>query len=328
MLGSKLLPGSCAILLWIVLASCLFGQAQPQAPVGLAVRPDYILGSNDQILIRSAQVAEISDRPFRIDTDGFIELPLVGRIKAAGMTIQALETDLASRFREYVRNPQVFITLTQFRSEPVFFMGAFRTPGIYPLQGGRSLIEMLSYVGGLQPNASRRLRITRRSESGPIPLPNAVQDADKKVSTVDISLERLTESVNPEEDIILKPFDVVSAERAERVYVTGDVTRASSIELGERNSISVTQALAEAGGLTPTANRDKVRVLRPILGTNRRAQIEIDLKGVLAGRARDFPLLPNDVLFVPRSGARTTALALGTSMAASVPYIIVTALLR
>lgn len=298
----------------------------PQAPI--SVRPDYVLGPNDQILIRAPQAAEINERPFRVDADGFIDLPIVGRVRAGGLTIQALETEIVNKLREYIREPQVFITLVQFRSEPVFFVGAFRAPGIYPLQGRRTLIEMLSAVGGIQPNASRRIKITRRAEYGTIPLTNAVESPDKKISTVEISLASLTENINPDEDIVLRPYDIISAEQAERIYVSGEVGKVGAIELGERDSISVAQALTEAGGFTANASRDKVRVLRPIMGTNRRAEIQIDLKRVLEGKATDFPLLPNDVLYVPRSSRRTVLATLGTTLLTSAPYIIITALLR
>lgn len=55
------------------------------------VRPNYVLGPNDQILIRAPEAEEIDNRPFRIDGDGNINLPLVGRIHAAGMSLQELE---------------------------------------------------------------------------------------------------------------------------------------------------------------------------------------------------------------------------------------------
>jgi polysaccharide export outer membrane protein len=213
--------------------------------------------------------------------------------------------------------------VVQFRSEPVFFLGAFRTPGIYPLQGRRTLVEMLSSVGGLLPEASRRIRITRRDEYGPIPLPNAVQSADGKTSTVEISLESLTQNVNPDEDIVLLSYDVVYAERAERVYVSGEVVKVAAIELAERQTISVIQALTEAGGFTQFAIRDRVRVLRPIVGTTRRAEIEIDMKRVYEGKDVDFPLLPNDVLYVPRSSTRAVLVPAGTASLAAIPYLII-----
>ena len=97
-------------------------QAAQQLPPD-TVRPNYVLGPNDQILIRAPEAEEIDNRPFRIDGDGNINLPLVGHIHAAGMSLQELEADLVKRLREYIREPQVFVTVVQFRSEPVFFVG-------------------------------------------------------------------------------------------------------------------------------------------------------------------------------------------------------------
>src|SRR6202167_4841767 len=75
------------------------------------LRPNYVLGPNDQILIRAPEAEEIDNRPFRIDGDGNINLPLVGRIHAAGMALQELMADLVKRLREYVRAPRVFVTV-------------------------------------------------------------------------------------------------------------------------------------------------------------------------------------------------------------------------
>ncbi len=304
------------------------GGASSMEQITNAVRPDYTMGPDDQILIRSSQVPEINERPFRIDADGFVELPIVGKIRAGGITLQAFEKELTNRLREFVRDPQVFVSLAQFRGEPVFFVGAFGAPGIYPLSGRRTLVEMLTVVGGISPNATRRIKITRRTDYGPMPLPNAVENVEKKISTVEISLNSLSENINPEEDIVLQPYDVISAERAERVYVSGDVARAASIELGERSSISIAQALTEAGGFAPTAKRNQVRVLRLISGTDRRAEILVDAGRVFEGKDRDFPLLPNDVVYVPSSKLQEFALRSATGMVSSLPFLLINVFLR
>lgn len=300
----------------------------PPAPGAPTFRPDYVLAPNDQILIRVPQEEQINERPFRIDADGYVNLPVAGRIRADGLTVQALEAQITAKLKEYIRDPLVSITVVQYRSDPVFFVGAFRTPGIFPLQGRRTLVEMLAAVGGVLPNASRRIKVTRRADAGPIPLPQAVVDAEKKTSSVEISMKSLTESINPEEDLVLQPYDVISVERAERVYVNGEVLRPSAIELGERESISVAQALTEAGGFSVNAKRDRVLVLRPVLGTNRRAVFEIDMKRVFEGRDIDFPLLPNDVLHVERDSARSFLIPVSGQLVGSIPFIIITALLR
>jgi polysaccharide export outer membrane protein len=216
----------------------------------------------------------------------------------------------------------VIVNIVQFRSEPVFVVGAFRAPGIYPLQGRRTLVEMLISVGGLGQNASRHIKITRRAEYGPIPLPNAVEDSAKKTSSVEISMGSLRENVNPAEDIVLEPYDVISVERAELVYINGEVGKIGGIELGERESVSITQALTQSGGFTRDAKRNKVRVLRPILNTSRRAEIDIDATRVFRGEDNDFPLLPNDVLYVSRSYKRSILVAIGQIAIPILPYII------
>jgi polysaccharide export outer membrane protein len=287
------------------------------------IRPNYVLGPNDQILIRS-NAEEINEKPFRIDAEGNINFPLVGKVHAEGMSQQELEAELVKRLKEYIREPQVIISVTTFRSEPVFFVGLFVKPGIYGLQGKRSLVEMMVQVGGLAPNASRHIKLTRRAEYGVIPLPGAIEDPEKKISTVEISMGSLRENVNPAEDIILEPFDVITVERAEQVYINGEVGRTGAIELGERDSISLLQALTQAQGLTRDAKRGKVRILRPILNSTRRAEIEIDVNDIYAGKANDFPLLPNDVLYVPRSYKRVVWTQLGAIILQSGPYIIFT----
>ena len=293
-----------------------------------AIRPNYVLGPNDQVLVRAPEVEEINERPFRIDVEGNINLPLLGRVHAGGMTVQEMEADLVRRLREYVREPQVIITVVQFRSEPVFFVGAFKNPGIYPLAGRRTLVEMLTAIGSLQPNASRHIKVTRRAEYGAIPLPNAIVDPEKKISTVEISLGSLRENVNPAEDILLQPYDVISVERAEMVYMNGEVGKVGSLELGERDSISVMQALTQSGGFSRDANRSKVRVLRPIENTNRRAEIDINVKRVLEGKDNDFPLLPNDLLYVPRSYSRAFWTTFGQIAITTLPITIVSLVLR
>ena len=201
----------------------------PVAPVAqtpVDVRPNYELGPSDQIMIHSPNTEELNDKAFRIEDDGTATLPLLGVVKMGGSTIQQVEDDLKNRLKTYVRDPVVSITVTQFRSAPVFFVGQFLRPGIYPLSGRHTLVEMMQTVGGLQATAGRRVKVTRKIESGPIPLSSAVADPGAKTSSVEISLVSLTQNINPAEDIELQPYDVVSVDRAEQVYLMGAFAKA------------------------------------------------------------------------------------------------------
>lgn len=290
-----------------------------------ALQASYVLGAGDQIIIRAFEVEEIGEKPYRIDTDGYVAVPLVGRIKAGGLTVEQFEQELTTKLKTIIRNPQVSVSIAQFRSEPVFFVGAFKQPGIYPLQGRRTLIEMLASIGGLQPNASRRIRVTRRMEFGNIPLPNTVEHPDRKVTSVEISVGSLTENVNPAEDIELKPYDLMAVERAELVYINGEVGKVGAFELGERDSMSVSQAVTLAGGLSREAAPEKARILRPVLNTSRRAEIPLDLKKILAGQQADFPLMPNDLLYIPRNNKRAILTRAALYALPIIPTIIVLA---
>jgi polysaccharide export outer membrane protein len=259
------------------------------------------LRPGDQILIRAFEMDEISERPFRIDGDGFIDLPTLGRIQAGGLTVEKLEATLVEAAKKYVKVPQITVTVVQYSSDVVFFVGAFKAPGIYTLSGERTLVETMATIGGLLPTASRRIKVTRRKEYGPIPLPNAVTLPDGGGTSVEINMSALQNNLNPAEDIVLQPFDVVSVERAQMVYLMGEVGKQGGFELQDRDSMSVIQAIAMAGGLTPTANPKSAMILRPVMDTTRRAGIPIDLQRILKGEEIDRPLLANDVLVVSKS---------------------------
>ena len=317
----------------ISVGSFVYGQQPtpntPQATPGLdstTVRLSYTLTIGDQLIVRAQNVEEISDRPYRIDSEGFVTLPLAGKVQVANKTLEQVEADLIKRLSEYVKNPLVSVTVVQYHSEPVFLVGAFKSPGIYPLQGRRTLIEMLTAVGGIQPNASHRIKVTRRLEAGKIPLSTAFDDTEHRTSVVEIPISSLQQNISPEEDITLAPFDVISVEHAEVVYMTGEIARPGSLEIGERDYISVAQAISLSGGLTREASK-RIRILRPVLNSSKRAEIPIDFDKITTGDANDFPLMPNDILFVPRDIGRTTIARVATTIVLPLALSAVTAVL-
>jgi len=277
-------------------------QAAAQTSPIAQLRSNYVLQSGDQILIRAADVDEINEHPFLINEDGFIDLPLVGRTKAGGVSVENLEAVLVEALKKFVKVPQVHITVVQFSNEPVFFVGAFQRPGIYTLTGQRTLVEMVASVGGLAAGASTRIKVTRRKEYGAIPLPNAITLPEGGTS-VDINMSTLQNNVNPAEDILLEPFDVISVDIAEMIYVVGTaIAKAGAFPLGQRDSMSVLQVLTLAGGFMPTMRLKDAMILRPISNTSRRAVIPVDLNLILQGKSNDKPLLPNDILIVEAKG--------------------------
>src|SRR6202022_2409038 len=130
-----------------------------------------VLGPDDQILIRALDAPEISDKPFLIGTNGNITLPMIGRVKAGGLTVEQLEAELTARLKEFIKDPQISVTVTEVQSHPVSVFGAVTKPGVVQLRGRQTLSEVLSMAGGPRENAGSILTLTRRRQSGEIPLP-------------------------------------------------------------------------------------------------------------------------------------------------------------
>ena len=280
------------------------------------------LAVNDQVIISTNDVAGIGDKPIRIDLDGTVTLPLVGKIRAEGLTIEQFQKELVDQLRVYVRSPQVSVKLLAARSGSILVSGAFKNPGVYSLPARRPLLEVLSIVGGLQPNAARMIKITRRLDRGGIPLPSAIEDPVLKVSTATVNLNRLVENPGAAEDIFIEPSDVLSAETAGTVYLTGEVLRAGAFELVDRDSVGVAELISQAGGFSREAAPDKSKVLRQILNGSKRAEIPVNLVSILDGRTVDFPVLPNDIVVVPRSKGKSAAIK--SVLRIAVPTVVTT----
>jgi polysaccharide export outer membrane protein len=101
--------------------------------------------------------------PVRVNSRGFISLPLIGLVQAAGLTSEQLETSLAEKLAEkYLQNPQVSVFIKEYTSQRVTVEGAVKKPGIYPLRGRTSLLQTLAAAEGLttvaDPNGVRVFR--------------------------------------------------------------------------------------------------------------------------------------------------------------------------
>jgi polysaccharide biosynthesis/export protein len=112
------------------------------------------------------------------------------------------------------------------------------------------------------------------------------------------------EAQNPEENILVKPYDVISVPRAELIYVVGSVRRSGGFVLGERETISTLQALALADGADRTASLKHAKIMRAVPGSDQREEIPVDLSKLMAGKGADVPLRADDILFVPTAWRR------------------------
>ncbi len=195
------------------------------------------------------------------------------------------------------------------RSQPVSVLGEVRQPGVFQLQGRKTLAEMISQAGGLLPEAGYVVKITRRAQWGAVPVLGAKQDPSGQFSIAEVSLSSMLDAHSPGENILICPQDVIFVPRATLVYVMGEVRKPGGFALHDRNGISVLKALSLSEGLLNTASLKSARILRDQPGAQGgRREIPLNLKMILAGKAEDPILAPDDILFVPNNAPKSALL--------------------
>ncbi len=267
---------------------------------------DFVLGAGDLITVRALHVAEMPEKPIRISEDGYVRLPLAGKVKAAGLTLDQLSRAIELLLADSIREPEVFVDLAEAKSHPVSVIGAVKAPGVYQVQGEKRLLDILSAAGGMDADAGDLVRVSRPLNSGRIPYTSA-HDIEG-FSIAEISLPDLIEAKHPESNLVIQPGDVISIAKAKLVYVIGQVKRAGGFVLRDRESMSVLQAISMAEGMTPVAGAKNAKILRRGNDSADRQEIPVNVAEVLSGKTQDPKLLAGDILFVPDNVAKSATL--------------------
>ncbi|HET6218313.1 MAG TPA: polysaccharide biosynthesis/export family protein [Acidobacteriaceae bacterium] len=263
----------------------------------------YVLGPEDQITVRVFAANDIPNKPLEIDNDGTVTLPMIGPVHAAGLTVEQLQDKLVTAYKKYFKDPQVMVQVNDFRSQPVSVAGNVTRPGVVQLRGNRNLMEVIGQAGGLRADAGDNVLITRNLSEGAIPVSGAFTDPTGKYSIAHIDIRSVMSGKDPEANILIKPHDVITVPRARLVYVLGNVERPGGYVMSENETMSLTQAIALAGGWNKTAALSSTRILRADGGPSRE-QISANVKKILENKAPDLQMRPDDILYIPNSMAK------------------------
>jgi polysaccharide export outer membrane protein len=263
----------------------------------------YLLGPQDTLTVRVVNMEELGDEAYPIDLKGFLTLPRIGRVHAAGLTIEELRSELTQKFKDYLQDPVVSIIVTEFHSQPVSILGAVENPGIRQIRGQKTLYEVISEAG-LKDDAGNTITITRQMVNGALPLANAQTDPSGRYSVASLNIRSVMSARNPQDNIPVKPYDVITVPKADLIYVIGAVKRPGGFPLTERANMTVLQALSLSQGLDKAASSKKAKILRTDESTHAHLEIPIDVQKILDGKNNDQPLLSNDILFIPTSAAK------------------------
>jgi len=243
----------------------------------------------------------LKDKTIRVEPNGDIHLPVIGRVKAGGLTTEQLEAALIEKMKRTVRQPQVSVEILDYGSQPVSVLGAVNQGGVHQLKGRRTLAEVLSMAGGIRQDAGATVRVMREVEWGPIPLPTATPDATGRYSVAEVKLNDMLGGKAPGENILIRPHDVITIAPAETISVIGAVQKPGAFPMNTKSKVTVLEALALAGGYAPSSKPGAARILRNVPGNADRQEIAVDLSKITAGKAEDVAMRPDDILLVPTS---------------------------
>ena len=259
--------------------------AQPKATAAPTTTPapsgqDYIIGPDDVLDIQVWGSNELNQTVF-VRPDGRLSLPLVGEIAVAGKTVQQLQDHLLAVYEKTVKGAVVTVSVKEIKSRPVYFIGGFGKPGVMQLTSDLTLLQAISLVGGVAPEADgEKGFLLRRDRKIPIDFNRLAQRGD------------LTQ--NPK----LEPGDSIVVPLAEAVYVNGEVKKPGPVKYA--GDLTLLKALTEAGGLTPLAAGSRVDIIRG--GPEKRDRIRVDIDRIMRSpdANRDVRLHPNDIITVPQ----------------------------
>lgn len=274
---------------WLALTLALTGflAVEAAAQVGTAAR-SYRIGPRDQIQIRVDELPDL-DTEQPVAEDGTIVLPVVGTVRAQGLS----EDQLAARLRERLedeglRRPTVTVIVTAYRSRPVSILGAVADPGNHFIPGRTTLIEVLLNAGGLAADHGPSIHVRRRAENG-------LSDQ------IEIPVRELMEIGDPALNIPVFAGDYLNVPTAGdlTVHFLGQVQKAGSMTFPASRKVTLLTAIAGAGGLLETASK-KIRIKRRT-PSGELEEVVADYRKILNGGQPDIELEDGDLIIVKES---------------------------
>jgi polysaccharide export outer membrane protein len=258
----------------------------------------YRIGPGDVLDIRVYNRPQLSREAVRVEGNGMIRMPLVENdIQAACLTEGELAKEISTRYARYYKNLQVDVFIKEYHSKQVAIIGAVNEQSRFELQRRVRLLELLTYAKGPSAKAGQTINIVHSSAVSP-----CKQQTDDATAFSSYKLSDVLQG-DSKSNPYLEAGDIVTLPEADQVYVVGNVFMPLTIALKE--PITLTRAIAMAGGLKQDTKKDKIRILRQEPGTTTRKEITVDLSAIEKKSSEDLALAPNDIIDVPTSAGKS-----------------------
>jgi polysaccharide export outer membrane protein len=216
----------------------------------------------------------------RVGLDKTIQLPLVGVLTVAGLTVRQAEDLIAARLVSagMYRNPQVSLQITESPNGVAILSGEMH--GVIPVFGGKRLYDVLSAGGGLTPLSSHTIVVNRPGLDKPIVV-NLGTDA----------------ALSAGANIPIFPGDTIVVSRVGVVYLLGDFKIQGAVPLQQNAPLTLMKAAALGGGTVFSGKFSDLRIIRTD-GVSR-SVVRVDISKVMQGKEPDPVLQADDIVFLP-----------------------------
>lgn len=286
----------------LVLCGVSFGQE-------ISIKPEaekvYLVGPGD-VITGKVLGEEQFDFTATIDEDGKIEVPFFDQpIMAKCRSERELRTDVTKLLSKYLRNPLVSVRITERKSRPpATIYGEVRTPQQVIMTRKATLLELLSFSGGVTEKAGGTIKVFRTQPPLCADANILAEYKEGSANGSDIpsqmyslsSVRQGREESNP----VIYPGDVVVVDKAASVYVVGEVNVLKEINMTE-NGLSLSEAIAQAGGVNRQAQTKDVKIRRLKTNSKEREIISVNYDLIRKGQQKDQILEPNDIVEVGKS---------------------------
>lgn len=265
------------------------------------------LGGDDLIGITVYDSPELT-RTVRVGSDGSIRLPMLRQhIQVAGLYPGDLENVIRiALVNEHILvDPIVTVSVVEYRSRPIYVVGAVKNPVTFQASGNITLLDAISQAGGLTSDAGGEILVS---------LPHVDTDGTVSAQIDRIPVHGLFDEVEPSLNLTLRGGEVIRVPEAGRVYVVGNVNKPGVFPITDGSQSSVLKMLALSGGLEHFT-RHTAYVYRMQDSKSPRSEIPVELKMILDRKAPDVPLLADDILYIPEATGRKNTLTALNRMA-------------
>ena len=262
---------------------------------------DYQIGPSNLLDIKVTQDPKLN-RTLRVDAIGEIALPLVGEIKAGGLTPRQLEREIARRLdKDYIINPDVTVFVREFTNIKVVVQGNVLRPGIYNMILKPTLLETISLAGGLNERADHtNVKVVRA---------NNVLNNDAVETAEVFNLDHIRAAAIP--DPVLYSGDNIFIDEATPIIVEGAVMRPGV--LYPRNKTSLLQVISLSGGLRELGDGTSIKVYVPA-DEGSKLESVYNIEKIRTGKEKDPLMKPGYVVVVEESGGRALLYGIGRFM--------------